>query len=348
MVLGPGSNGGFGAVRGLFVSKVTGEFWVSEANNNRISRFPKFDDLLFQQNAANYQVLVNSGIASVALAQDSFGDLFVAETSNRISIYYPGLTATNAANYIIGRAVSPGAIVTLNRQGSDFTSSDAAADPANWPTELADTQVMVNDAPAPIKSVQRDQINFQMPMSTPAAGTVEVQVIRKSTGQILGAGQVDMAPVSPALFTQVAMLGHPARSGSRVATPDFQVNACPPAAPTTSPDSLTCSARLSRLGSPAISLPDGQAAGDKVSTSSLPRVFIGTRFVDDADIVYSGLAPGQVGVWQIDVKIPDFVAPSCTVPVIVQVRSISSSLPAQIPTIAVSQDTAGSCSPAGR
>jgi len=44
-----------------------------------------------------------------------------------------------------------------------------------------------------------------------------------------------------------------------------------------------------------------------------------------------------VGVWQIDVKIPDFVAPGPQVQVLVQLRSIPSSQPPQVTTIAVSQ-----------
>jgi uncharacterized protein (TIGR03437 family) len=40
-----------------------------------------------------------------------------------------------------------------------------------------------------------------------------------------------------------------------------------------------------------------------------PRVFIGTQFVADADVQFSGLAPTLVGVWQINVKVPSSVAP---------------------------------------
>lgn len=326
VLTGPSQNSGFGAIRGLFVSRITGEIWTTEANIGRVLRFPKFDDLLFLQNASNFQLNSNAG---VAVTQDSFGDVFVAEFFNRIAVYYPGLTATNAANNIQGRALSPGAIVTINRQGSVFTDTDTQGDPANWPADLADLQVLVNDSPAPIKSVQRDQLTFLMPMNMPTGGTVEVQVVRKSTGQILGAGQVDMAPVSPALFTRNGF-----GTGQLVANNDDGT-------PNEPSNPVARGKVISLFGTGqgyiAGAPPDGQAPSDQIPTPSLPRVFMGTRFVDDANVVYSGLAPGQVGVWQIDVKVPDFVAPSPLVQVVVQLRSVSSSQPPQVTTIAVKQ-----------
>jgi uncharacterized protein (TIGR03437 family) len=36
---------------------------------------------------------------------------------------------------------------------------------------------------------------------------------------------------------------------------------------------------------------------------------MGTAFVNDADVQFSGLAPQLVGVWQINVKVPQTVAP---------------------------------------
>jgi uncharacterized protein (TIGR03437 family) len=322
----------FGLLRGIFVSKITGEFWTTEVNTSRVLRFPKFDDLPFQQNSANFQITSN---AAVAVTQDAFGDVFVAEFTNRIAIYYPGLSAMNAANVIKGRALAPGAITTVLRQGSLFVNDIATADPANWPTELSDVQVLVGDSLAPIRDVKPDEVNIQLPMGTPTSGSVEVQVVRKSTGQILGAGQVDMAPASPALFTRNGF-----GTGQIVALND---DGTP-----NEPSNPVARGKVVSLfgtgqgyvpGAP----PDGQPAPGMIPTDQTPRVGIGTRFLEAADckpdgcIVYSGLAPGQVGVWQIDVKIPDFVAPSSLVQVFVQLRGISSSQPPQVTTIAVKQ-----------
>jgi uncharacterized protein (TIGR03437 family) len=334
ILTGPAPNAGFGGVRGIFVSKLTGEFWITEVNQNRVLRFPKFDDLPFQQNAANFNLASN---AALAVTQDSFGDLYVAEFTNRIAIYFPGLTAMNAANVIKGRALAPGAIVNVSRQGGDFAADTTVADPANWPMELADTQVLVNDSPAPIRDVKPGEINFLMPMGTPTSGTVEVQIVRKSTGQILAAGQVDMAIASPALFTRNGF-----GTGQLVANNDD-------GSPNEPSHPLGRGKVISLFGTGQGFVPnappDGQAPSDPIAGPAQGlRVFMGSRFIEDstdckpnACIVFSGLAPGQVGVWQIDVKIPDFVAPGPLVQVVVQLRSISSSQPPQVTTIAVSQ-----------
>ena len=48
--------------------------------------------------------------------------------------------------------------------------------------------------------------------------------------------------------------------------------------------------------------PDGEPAKGAVSTQTTPTVYIGGP--PAATVTYSGLAPGLVGVWQINVKIP--------------------------------------------
>jgi uncharacterized protein (TIGR03437 family) len=59
-------------------------------------------------------------------------------------------------------------------------------------------------------------------------------------------------------------------------------------------------------------------------TNVKPRVLINANFVPDADVQYSGLAPGFVGLWQINVKVPADVPP-LDVPVFVQFQGLFSS-----------------------
>jgi uncharacterized protein (TIGR03437 family) len=87
--------------------------------------------------------------------------------------------------------------------------------------------------------------------------------------------------------------------------------------------------------------PDGQPPTGAVPTPEKPQVIVGTGFVSDSDILYSGLAPGLVGVWQLNIRIPNTVAPGNNVRVVVVYKSIPSNNPqnpAQIvTTIAVKQ-----------
>ena len=71
-----------------------------------------------------------------------------------------------------------------------------------------------------------------------------------------------------------------------------------------------------------------------------PRVVINpaSGFVPDEDVTYSGLAPGLVGVWQINVKIPKSVPPGSSVPVFIVYRDIASINTGQLnTTIAIKQ-----------
>jgi uncharacterized protein (TIGR03437 family) len=64
--------------------------------------------------------------------------------------------------------------------------------------------------------------------------------------------------------------------------------------------------------------PDGQAASGAVPASDFPQVLIGanaTAFVPAADITYSGLAPGLVGVWQINIMIPSTAPTGSSIPI---------------------------------
>ena len=91
------------------------------------------------------------------------------------------------------------------------------------------------------------------------------------------------------------------------------------------------------LGTVPSAPPDGQPPSDAVPADVKPDVWIGSAFVDPANIMFSGLAPGMIGVWRIDVKVPDLTAPQNQVPVFIRMKSIASEVAGQVTTIAVKQ-----------
>jgi uncharacterized protein (TIGR03437 family) len=326
VLTGPNQFSGFGSPLGIFVNNTTGEIWVTEAGVARITRFPRFDNLLGNQNQSDLQIASPSG---VAVAQDGFDNLFVADIGNRIAIYYPGVTAMNAANNIPGRALAPNTVAIAQSQGYTFTSADTQADPSGWPTVLADTQVLVNNNPAPIQDVNLNQLTFLMPSTAPASGTVEVQVVHPSTGQTVAVGQVDMAPVSPGLFTLNGFGTGQVMAINDDGTPN-------------QPSSQISRGHVISLFGTGLGIvpgapPDGQPPTDQVAADVNPDVWIGAAFVDPANVMFSGLAPGMIGVWRIDVKVPDLTAPASQVPVFIRMKSIASEVAGQVTTIAVKQ-----------
>ena len=116
-------------------------------------------------------------------------------------INFPGMTIINAANYVLSRALAPGAIGSMFGFPNQFTATAQSASTVPLPTTIQNTQVLINGTPAPIYYLGPNQINFQVPMSTPASGSVDVLVQRTDTGQILGNFPMAMDVASPAIFT---------------------------------------------------------------------------------------------------------------------------------------------------
>ena len=184
----------------------------------------------------------------------------------------------------------------------------------------------MNDTPAPLFFVSPGQINLRVPTSAPTSGTAEFQVVRASTGQILGSFPIQMDVAAPGIFniggTQAAVINQ-----------DGTINGQRNPAPIGTVISIYATGPGAIPGEP----PDGTPASGLVSTDVLPDVLIGTtQFVPPENIQYSGLAPSFVGVWQINVKIPGFVPPTSTTnnitPLIVRYRDITSNIPGSINT----------------
>ena len=71
--------------------------------------------------------------------------------------------------------------------------------------------------------------------------------------------------------------------------------------------------------------PDGTVSNTQLQTPQPPIVIMGTGPVPTANIQYSGLAPTLVGVWQLNVLIPDTVITLPTNPT--QVIAIENNVP---------------------
>jgi uncharacterized protein (TIGR03437 family) len=73
--------------------------------------------------------------------------------------------------------------------------------------------------------------------------------------------------------------------------------------------------------------PDGYLVTDAVSTDEKPRVFINNAVVAEEDVLFSGLAPDSVGIWRIDVRIPENTPAGNAVRVAIQFKGLLSSDP---------------------
>jgi len=307
-------NGAFAAItlttnlkapRGVDVNKATGDIWVANSGSNQAVRFPKFNDLIGSGSYTPNATL--SDLGPLAVAEDNWGNLFLADDANRVLIYYPGLGAVNAANYWglntnPQRPVAPGMITALFSTGGDnqFGTGTASATSVPLPKTLNGIQVLVNNTPSPLFFAGPNQINFQIPSNAPTSGTGDIQVVETATNRVLGDTTVVMNNVAPGIFTQNA-------SGSGdgvIANQDSTLNTPSNPAKAGSVVTLYMTGQGYISGMPA----DGDVPNAALSTPYVPNVYIGDQtIVPQENILYSGLAPTLVGVWQINVRIPNDV-----------------------------------------
>jgi len=317
---------GAGGAEGIFVSSNTGEVWVTDTGG-KVHKYPRYDVLIF--NPA--ELLSIPSNSPIAVTQDPYGDLIVAEAFNRVTFYYPALAAYNAAILALpNKPLAPNTISTIFPLGVQFGKDTADAfsqsTPIPLPTALANIQVTVNGTAAPLYYVSPGQINFIMPWNAPTTGTADVQVLNTVTGQLLAASKVPMNTVSPAIFAGVS-----AGVGAKLAA---VINQNGTINGPTNPAKLGEYISIYATGQGLVSISDQPADGDiprngLVGAKGSLRVWIGSDYtdqiplqgneqrsipgVDNNFIQFSGLSPAFPGMWQVNVRIPQATAAGANV-----------------------------------
>jgi len=253
----------------------------------------------------------------------------MSDISNRIAFYYQAHASVNGANQQ-NFNLAPGMIVSMYSQGGSFADELAVASTASLPRMLADTQVLFNDNPVPLYFVSPNQINFQVPWSATPGSIADISVVKPSTGQVMASSFVRIDTVSPGFFTATAN----GRGQISALNQDNTVNSI------TNPIARGQVIQLygTGIGSVSNTPADGEPSPSAPLAEGLkPDVVINGRIVPAADVLYSGLAPGFVGLWQLNVKIPDTVPPGNNISVLVLLRSVPSQSPPVNTVIAVKQ-----------
>ncbi len=326
---------GLTSPRSVFVNQATGELWVGDTTGT-VKKYPKFETLVFNQASTGS---VSSASATLAMTQDPYGDLALADATSRVAIYYPGLQAINGASFLLNRQLAPGMFASLCSPGSTcdpntrlaiFGTGTQSNTSLPLATNLGDVQVLVNGTPAPLTYVSPTQINFIVPMGTASSGTADVQVVQASTGRVYAAGIPQMNTYSPAIF----MLDFNSADRNRQAAVLNQDN--------TINSTTNCAARGSYIqifatgqGYLSNAPPDGSAPTGLVTTPFTPHMNIGGQFVEEyprsgdevpqgQEVSFSGLSPQFPGLWQINVYIPKGVAPATQTPIAIFINSLSS------------------------
>lgn len=322
---GPNAALSLGALSGLRtptsvnVNPANGEIWVADSQRFRVVRFPRFDVLVNAGDAVNYTITLPTNVRPLGSAVDQFGALYVTDTLNRVGIFYPRVDVRSAATGF--DRMAPGMYTSLycNDLNYAFTNQtlvfDQLPNPIPMTRLLGDIQILIDGEPAPIHFISPFQINFLMPNGAPSSGTVELQVVQPSTGRIIAARQVTMDVASPGFFLKA-----PARQIAAL-NQDNTINSNDNPALRGQIIQLFATGAGNIPGAPG----DGEQASGAIETPSKPRVTIGAR---EVEVLYSGLVPGSISLWQINVRIPELTAPSNDVVVGMTMYSIPNTNPA--------------------
>jgi uncharacterized protein (TIGR03437 family) len=230
--------------------------------------------------------------------------------------------------FLSAPGLTPGSLLTLFGWDLSNVHGVSAADAsAPLPTQLAGTTVTINDVPAPLLAVANvnglEQINLQVPYDLPepmpdlsclaivgleevCPGSLALRVNSKGVGSryVVVAGRLEAHAEIFTLEGGTAIAGHTARAGL--------VAAADPAAP-----GEVVAIYATGLGPLNGALPPGvpAPASPLIETRNRPTVTVGGLV---ADVLFSGLAPGLVGVNEIDMRVPPD-APSGDLAVVIRV-----------------------------
>lgn len=214
----------------------------------------------------------------------------------------------NAASYTA--PVAPGSIALAF--GDFLLSSPLGATQSPLPTDISGASLQFGDGTrAPLFFVSGGQMNFQVPWELSGQSVTLAVTVDGQTG---AAQTIPLAPLAPAIFT---VDGQGSGPGAILDASYQLVNSSNPATA-----GSTILIFCTGLGQVTNQPPTGSPAPlSPLSWSGTPTVTIGGV---PANVSFSGLAPGYVGLYQVNAQVPAGLAANDAVPVVLQMGGTTS------------------------
>src|ERR1700722_6910344 len=218
-----------------------------------------------------------------------------------------------------GTDIAPGGLISVF--GTQLSPVNMASSEIPLPTALANSCLSVNGLPVPILYVSPDQVNAQMPFQ--AIGDVTL-ILRTPGGQSNNYNLV-IEPNAPSVF--LSGVGPDTNIPTVVRNDDGEL--VTPSHPIHRKSNTALVIYLTGLGPTSPAVATGQPApSNPLEYSNLqPTVTLGGV---NLPVIFSGLAPGLVGVDQINVSVPFSVPDGMSVPLEITQGSVSTSIPERV------------------
>ncbi len=260
------------------------------------------------------------------------GDLDTGTYTGRITVSAPGVTAkvipvtfvvpappppvileggvVSAASFAGGGVVAGELISILGVQMGPREGVTASLDPATGglPTTVARVTVRIGGVPAPLLFVRNDQINAQVPYEVAGRSDVTVEVTyRTSVSQPV---TVRVLEARPGVFTQGGAAGQAAALNE-----DGSSNGAGNGAAQGS----TVVFFLTGQGTVSPAVPTGRRAPGAAPFPLPQRAVTATIGGVTAKVSFAGLAPGLIGVLQVNLVVPSGLFPRDNMPVSISI-----------------------------
>jgi len=209
-------------------------------------------------------------------------------TPNKVPILFENGTV-NLFNPVKGAAVAPGTMVTLS--GSQLASASATAEGTPLPKAINGTRVLVGGLETPLYFVGDDRIRAQIPLEL--APNRQYQVLVSANGALTVPDTITLTAVQPGL--QVSA------DDSRVIAQHSDSSPINTAAPASRGEGIVLYLVGMGQTDPPVSSGAAADAGSLSRALEQPTVTIDGA---PAEILFAGLTPGSVGLYQINVRVP--------------------------------------------
>jgi uncharacterized protein (TIGR03437 family) len=241
---------------------------------------------------------------------------FVRTGSAHAAFLNPTRSIGNVASYAVNYT-PPGSVFVLFGTGLATANKSASATSTPLPTTLLTTKVTVNGEAAPLFFVDSGQIDAQMPWDIPA-GTVASVVVTNTTSTGIETSNAAAVFVPATGTPGISVYGN---NRAVVVNKDGNVNS--PTAAAAVGDEVVAYFTGGGPVQTSGKLTSGSPAPNSLSPlTENSSVTVGAM---NADVIYIGLTPTGIGLYQVNFIVPQIA--KGTYPVVISINGVNSNNP---------------------